>query len=176
MLSDCVISWLYMHVLTLTWENFISLKFSSVFLVFQCGASGPVEFSSSDSSRFGVRTDGILKSERNLKHVRTWAVILVRTGNLIRPDVRNRFAPFRGSARPDVIKTPSGRVPHRGYKLPRSSPSSLILHKIFSLAPCEYVFFFKFLEWSHFLWAFSLSFQVFFFFFCVISFSLFYNC
>jgi len=171
MLSDCVISWLYMHVLTLTWENFISVKFSSVFLVFQCGASGRsllasgrVEFSSSDGSRFGVRTDGVLKSAQNLFHERTWAVILFRTGNLIRPNVRNRFAPFRGRARTDVIKTPSGRVPHKGYKLPRSSLSPLIPHKLFSLAPCE---------WSHFLCAFSLSFHV--FFSCLISFSLFYN-
>jgi hypothetical protein len=31
MLSDCVISWLNMHVLTLTLENFISIKFSQFF-------------------------------------------------------------------------------------------------------------------------------------------------
>jgi len=85
-------------------------------------------------------SDGVLKSGQNLFHVRTWAVILVRTDNLIRPDVHNRFAPFRGSARPNAIKTPSGRAPHRGYKLPRSSLSPLIPHKLFSLAPCEYVF------------------------------------
>jgi hypothetical protein len=144
MLSDCVISWLYLHVLTLTWENLIFVKFSSFFLVFQCRvsgrsllASGWVEFNSSDGARFGVRTDGVLQSGRNLFHVRTWAVILGRTDNLIRPDVRNRFAPFQGNALLDVIKIPSGRVPHRGYKLPRSPISPLIPHKLSSLAPCE---------------------------------------
>jgi len=57
MLSDCVINWLYMRILTLTWENLIYVNFSSVFLVFQCGvsgrsllASGRVEFSQSDVS------------------------------------------------------------------------------------------------------------------------------
>jgi hypothetical protein len=146
--------------------------------VFQCGASGRsllasrrVEFNSSDDSHFGVRTDGVLESERNLFHVRTRAVILLRTGNLIRPDVRNRFAPFRGSARPNVIKTLSGRVPHKGYKLPRSSLSPSIPHKIFSLAPCEYI---VFSFWSDLIFcvhSYSHSRYLFF-----ISFSSFYNC
>jgi hypothetical protein len=99
------------------------------FLVFQCGvsgrsllASGRVEFSNSDGALFGVRTDGVLSSEQDLFHVRTWAITFGRTGNLIRPDARNHFVHFRGSTRPDgdpteVINSPDRRslstIPHK---------------------------------------------------------------
>lgn len=80
MLSDCVISRLCMRILTLTWENLISVKFFSVFLVLQCGASrrsllvsGRLGFSRSDVS--------LLESEPN------WSLV-IRTSRVVRPDAR----------------------------------------------------------------------------------------
>lgn len=110
MLTNCVITWLYIHVLTLTWENLISVKFSSVFLVFQCGASGRsllafgrVEFSGLDVT--------FLESGPGRSFV-------VRMRLALRPNALDQPAPFWGSARPDVIKTPSEWGLHRGYKSP----------------------------------------------------------
>jgi hypothetical protein len=64
MLSDCVFSRLYMHVLKLTWEKLISINFP-LFYVFQCEASGlsllasgRVDFRCRDDIFFGVRTGG----------------------------------------------------------------------------------------------------------------------
>jgi len=53
MLSDCVISGLYMRVLKLTLKNLISVNFFSIFILFQCEASGR---SLLTSGRISVRT------------------------------------------------------------------------------------------------------------------------
>jgi hypothetical protein len=107
MLSDYVISRLYMRVLKLTWEKLISVKFSLVFLMFQCGASrqsllgsGRVELIHPDGSGY----------------VRTRVAINGRTVSITRSDARDLSAWFRGSARPYDIISPSGQGPHRPYK------------------------------------------------------------
>jgi hypothetical protein len=136
MLSNCVISWLYMCVLTLTWGNLISINFPQFFLVFQCGASGR---STLTSGRTSGPEGTLLESGRGWSpHVRTGpdgvrtrAVIIVRMVSLYRPDARNHSAPFWGSKRPDVINPPSERGPHSGYKNPaRRIP--FIPHKIWT--------------------------------------------
>jgi hypothetical protein len=110
-------------------RKFDLYKFSSVFLVFQCGASGR---STSTSGRTGGPDGSPLESGRRWSpHVRTGpdrvqtrTVIIVRTVSLYRRNARGQSAPFWGSERPDVINPPSGRGHHRGYKNP-CSPHSL---------------------------------------------------
>jgi hypothetical protein len=110
-------------------RKFDLCKFSSAFLVFQCGASGR---STLTSGRTGGPDGSLLESGRRWSPhvwtgpdgVRTRAVIIVRTVSLYRPDARDQSAPFRGSERPDVINPPSGRGPHSGYKN-SCSPHSL---------------------------------------------------
>jgi hypothetical protein len=93
-------------------RKFDLCKFFSVFLVFQCGASGR---STLTSWRTGGPDGTLLESGRGWSpHVRTGpdgvrtrAVIIVWMVSLYRPDPRDQSAPFRGSERPDVINPPS---------------------------------------------------------------------
>jgi hypothetical protein len=59
-------------------------------------------------------------SGQELFYVRKRAAIIVRTVTLNRLDAHDQSAPFRGSARLDLINSPSGRGPHSGYKRPSS--------------------------------------------------------
>jgi hypothetical protein len=123
-------------------RKFDLCKFSSVFLVFQCGASG---LSTLTSKRIGGPDGTLLESGRGWSpHVRTgpdgvWtcAVIIVRTVSLYRSDARDQSAPFRGSERPDIINPPSRRGPHKGYKNPCSWHSLPTPTKSLFLAVCE---------------------------------------
>jgi hypothetical protein len=74
---------------------------------------------------------GDLSSGQYLPYVRTQAGFIERTVTLNRSDTRDQSASFRGSARPDVIKTPFGRGPHRGYKNPLLTALSTIPHKFY---------------------------------------------
>jgi hypothetical protein len=110
-------------------RKFDLCKFFSVFLVFQCGASGR---STLTSGRTGGPDGFSLESGwRWSPHVRTGpdgvrthAVIIVQTISLYCPDACDLSAPFRGSECPDVINPPSGRGPHSSYKMTRL-PNSL---------------------------------------------------
>jgi len=109
-------------------RKFDLCKFSSVFLVFQCGASGR---STLMFGQTGGPDETLLESGRGWSpHVRTGpdgvrtrTIIIVRTVSLYRSDARDQSAPFRGSERPDVINPPSGQGPHSGCKNPCSPPS-----------------------------------------------------
>jgi hypothetical protein len=89
-------------------RKFDLCKFFSVFLVFQCGASGRsllvsgrVGFSRSDGTclESGPSWSLVVRTIRAVRQDRRW---------LHRPDARDLFAPFQGSKRPDVITPPSG--------------------------------------------------------------------
>jgi hypothetical protein len=126
--------WLCYQLIIHVWSNtdlrkFDLCKFSSVFLVFQCGASGRSTSTSGRrwSPHVRIGPDG----------VRTRAVIIIWTVSLYRPDASGQSAPFRGCKRPDVINPPSGRGPHRGYKIPYSPYSLLTPQNHCFLAVCE---------------------------------------
>jgi hypothetical protein len=132
-------------------RKFDLCKFSSAFLVFQCGASGR---STLTSRRTGGPDSSPLESGlRWSQHVRTgpdgvWtpAVIIVRTVSLYRPDGRGQSAPFRGCERPDVINPPSGRGPHRGYENlcsphSHSTPQNLTFGWLWVPSFCEFLAF-----------------------------------
>jgi hypothetical protein len=136
MLSDCVISWLYMRVLTLTWGNLISLNFPQLFWCFSVERpdglhwrpdGSPLESGRRWSPHVRTGPDG----------VRTRAVITVWTVSLYRPDARDQSAPFWDSERPDVINPPFGRGSHIGYKNPCSPRSLPTPQNHCFLAVCE---------------------------------------
>jgi hypothetical protein len=131
MLSDCVISGLYMRILKLTWEKIDFCEFSLVFWCFN--VERPNGYSCPPNGwSLVVRTGSV--------YIRTHAAINDRSIRITLPDAHDLSAWFRGSARPDGVNTPSGRGPHRGYIYPWSPPIHSTPPKSHFLASCEGIF------------------------------------
>jgi hypothetical protein len=148
MLSDCVISWLCMRILTLTWENLISVNFSQFFwcfsverpdglhwrpdeLVVRTALPWSPDWDGANMSGQDLTESGrplSSSSERSLYIVRTGAASLllfevasVRTSSIHRPD----------GDPTEAMKTSARRI----LTLP---------HKISLLAGCEFLLFVSF--------------------------------
>jgi hypothetical protein len=118
MLSNCVFSRLYMHVLKLTWEKLIFVNFPQ-FSVFQFEASGQVDFHSPDDIFWSPDGRSLVVWTVS-SYIRMRAATNGQTIRINRPDARDLSTWFRGNARPDGINTPSGRGPRKGYIYPWS--------------------------------------------------------
>jgi len=152
MFSDCVISWLYMRVLTLTWGNLVAVNFPPLFWCFSVERPDGLHWRP-DGSLLESGRRWIPHVRAGLDGVRMRAIIIVRTVSLYRPDAGDQSAPFWGSERSDVINPPSGRGPHRGYKYPcsphsHSTPQNLTFVWLWVPFFCEFFWLFAFFSYS----------------------------
>jgi hypothetical protein len=123
MLSDYVISGLYMRVLKLTWEKFDFCEFPQFSEVSEWSGRtvslGVRKDQQSGQYSLGVRT-GMEPNRPNGICLRLDSCGNLRPdGDVTCPEAHDLSACSQCSMRPDDVIAPSGRGPHRGYIYPR---------------------------------------------------------